>query len=69
MSISEGSFNMYLINLDGSDLVKISRDKGFDAFPMFSPDGKKLFLHLTETTRALGILIYLWRTGSISKND
>jgi Tol biopolymer transport system component len=33
---------MYLINLDGSGLVKISRDKGFDAFPMFSPDGKKI---------------------------
>lgn len=35
-------FNMYTINLDGSGLEKISRDKGFDAFPMFSPDGKKI---------------------------
>ncbi len=34
-------FNMYTINTDGSGLEKISRDKGFDAFPMFSPDGKK----------------------------
>jgi Tol biopolymer transport system component len=32
-------FNMYLINLEGGDKEKISRDKGFDAFPMFSPDG------------------------------
>jgi TolB protein len=35
-------FNMYTINTDGSGLEKISRDKGFDAFPMFSPDGKKI---------------------------
>ncbi|ANE50301.1 TolB family protein [Flavisolibacter tropicus] len=35
-------FNMYLVNKDGSGLEKISRDKGFDAFPMFSPDGKKI---------------------------
>ncbi|HUP11431.1 MAG TPA: hypothetical protein VM187_04450, partial [Niastella sp.] len=30
-------FNLYTINEDGSTLQKISRDKGFDAFPMFSP--------------------------------
>jgi Tol biopolymer transport system component len=35
-------FNMYLMNPDGSQIEKISRDKGFDAFPMFSPDGKKI---------------------------
>ena len=35
-------FNLYTINEDGSQLNKISRDKGFDAFPMFSPDGKKI---------------------------
>lgn len=35
-------FNMYLLNTDGTGLEKISRDKGFDAFPMFSPDGRKI---------------------------
>ena len=35
-------FNMYRIDLEGKGLEKISRDKGFDAFPMFSPDGKKI---------------------------
>ena len=35
-------FNLYIMNGDGTGMVKISRDKGFDAFPMFSPDGKKL---------------------------
>ena len=35
-------FNMYVINQDGTQMEKVSRDKGFDAFPMFSPDGKKV---------------------------
>jgi len=35
-------FNMYTIKPDGSELEKISRDKGFDAFPMFSKDGKRI---------------------------
>ncbi len=35
-------FNMYVINQDGTQMEKVSRDKGFDAFPMFSPDGKKI---------------------------
>jgi Tol biopolymer transport system component len=30
------------MNDDGSGLQKVSRDKGFDAFPMFSPNGKKI---------------------------
>ncbi len=34
-------FNMYITGLDGNGLEKVSRDKGFDAFPMFSRDGKK----------------------------
>jgi Tol biopolymer transport system component len=35
-------FNMYTMNADGTGMEKISRDKGFDAFPMFSFDGRKL---------------------------
>ncbi|WEK35257.1 MAG: hypothetical protein P0Y53_22430 [Candidatus Pseudobacter hemicellulosilyticus] len=35
-------FNLYTIAEDGSQLQKVSRDKGFDAFPMFSLDGKQL---------------------------
>ena len=33
-----------MINLDGSGLEQITHDDVFDAFPMFSPDGKKLVL-------------------------
>jgi TolB protein len=35
-------FNMYTMNADGTNMEKISHDNGFDAFPMFSPDGKKI---------------------------
>ena len=35
-------FNMYTLHPDGTGLEKISRDKGFDAFPMFSHDGRKI---------------------------
>lgn len=34
-------FNMYITGINGKGLEKVSRDKGFDAFPMFSHDGKK----------------------------
>ena len=35
-------FNMYITSADGVGIEKISRDKGFDAFPMFSPDKKRI---------------------------
>jgi len=56
-------FNMYTINEDGSDLQKISRDKGFDAFPMFSPDGKKIIFSSNRNnggTRDTNIFIADW---------
>lgn len=34
-------FNMYITDINGKGLEKISRDLGFDAFPMFSHNGKK----------------------------
>ena len=35
-------FHMYLTDINGKGLEKITHDNGFDAFPMFSPDGKKI---------------------------
>ncbi|WP_121357374.1 TolB family protein [Flavisolibacter nicotianae] len=35
-------FNMYTLHAEGTHLQKISHDKSFDAFPMFSPDGKRI---------------------------
>ena len=36
------NFELYLINLDGTGLERITHNTVFDSFPMFSPDGKKL---------------------------
>jgi Tol biopolymer transport system component len=54
---------MYLANADGSNIQKISRDKGFDAFPMFSPDGKKIVFCSNRNnggTRDTNIFIADW---------
>lgn len=56
-------FNMYLLNTDGTGLQKISRDKGFDAFPMFSPDGKKILFCSNRNnggTRDTNIFVADW---------
>ena len=37
-----GNFELWLINLDGSGLERVTYSDGFDGFPMFSIDGKKL---------------------------
>ncbi|MEK7280907.1 MAG: hypothetical protein AAB037_00965, partial [Chloroflexota bacterium] len=37
-----GNFDLYLINLDGTGLERVTHHELFDAFPMFSPDGRKL---------------------------
>ena len=57
-------FNLYTINDDGSGLHKVSRDKGFDAFPMFSPDGKKIVFCSNRNnggTRDTNIFIADWQ--------
>lgn len=36
------NFELYLINLDGTGLERITYNNVFDSFPMFSLDGKKL---------------------------
>jgi Tol biopolymer transport system component len=36
------NFELYLINIDGRGLERLTFNKTFDSFPLFSPDGKKL---------------------------
>ncbi|RUM94480.1 MAG: hypothetical protein DSZ28_03020 [Thiothrix sp.] len=36
------NFELYLINQGGRGRERITFNTGFDSFPMFSPDGKKL---------------------------
>jgi TolB protein len=37
-----GNFELWLINPDGTGLERVTYSEGFDGFPMFSQDGKKL---------------------------
>ncbi|GAA4324309.1 hypothetical protein GCM10023184_11610 [Flaviaesturariibacter amylovorans] len=55
-------FNMYLLDAAGKP-EKISRDKGFDAFPMFSPDGKRILFSSNRNnggTRATNLFLADW---------
>jgi Tol biopolymer transport system component len=36
------NFDLYVINVDGTGLERITFNDTFDGFPMFSRDGKKL---------------------------
>ena len=47
-------FNLYLINLDGTGLERITFHSGFDSFPMFSPDGKQLVFIFNRNAKHLG---------------
>jgi Tol biopolymer transport system component len=52
-----------MMNLDGTGLTKLSRDGGFDAFPMFSPNGKKLIFSSNRNnggTRDTNLFIVDW---------
>jgi Tol biopolymer transport system component len=56
-------FNMYITDINGKGLEKVSRDKGFDAFPMFSHDGKKIIFSSNRNnggTRDTNIFIADW---------
>jgi Tol biopolymer transport system component len=39
---NERNFDLYSINIDGTNMKRITFFDGFDGFPMFSPDGKHL---------------------------
>jgi TolB protein len=55
--------NLFIINEDGSGLEKISAEKSFDAFPMFSPNGKKIIFCSNRNnggTRDTNIFIADW---------
>jgi Tol biopolymer transport system component len=35
-------FDLYLVNVDGPGLERVTFNETFDCFPMFSPDGKRI---------------------------
>ncbi len=66
-AVKEGKkfpFNLYMINIDGTGLEQITYDSEFDAFPMFSPDGKWLVFEssrVSNSIRQLDIILVKWK--------
>jgi len=57
------NFELYIINIDGTDLERITFNEFFDGFPMFSFDGEKLIWcgnYEPERPRDTDILIANW---------
>ena len=56
-------FQLYTINIDGTGLEKITEESLFNAFPMFSPNGKKLVFSSNRNnhgTRDTNLFIADW---------
>ena len=57
-------FNIYMIDIDGKNLKKITHGDTFDSFPVFSNDGKRLAFSSNRNnggTRDTNVFIAEWK--------
>ena len=57
------NFDLFIINIDGSGLERITFNETFDGFPMFSPDGDRLVFASNRDASAEGdtnVFIAAW---------
>jgi len=57
-------FNLYLIDIDGKNLTRVTHGETFDAFPVFSNDGKYLAFSSNRNNgggRDTNLFIAEWR--------
>ena len=52
-----------MIDIDGKNLERVTHGETFDAFPVFSNDGKKLYFLLIDITAGAAIPTCLLRSG------
>jgi Tol biopolymer transport system component len=48
------NFELYMIDLDGQNLERLTFDEAFDGFPIFSPDGSRLLWASNRFSADLG---------------
>lgn len=51
-TVSQGNFELWAVDIDGKNLERITFSPGFDGFPIFSPDGKKLVFASNRNAKA-----------------
>lgn len=57
------NFELYMVDIDGKNLKRLTYNDNFDSFPMFSPDGRKLIFgsnRTKERPRQTDIFIADW---------
>src|SRR5262249_46375961 len=42
MTDRDGNYEIYVMNADGSNLRNLTRNKGWDQYPVWSPDGAQI---------------------------
>lgn len=57
------TFDIFIANVDGTDLERITFNKTFDGFPMFTRDGKRLVFASNRFNVKKGDTNIFWQTG------